>query len=382
MCIIYTRPEGIVLPKENFLSAVKNNPHGYGIAIPDGKGNLKVIRRMWDEPDAEGLYSFLHDEAADSQIMLHLRYKTAGDTNLRNIHPFPVLEKSVDGVDMRMSHNGTIHKFKHPLNSKESWESDTRNFVRSYVRPLFKRLILGMEPEDLLTDPFINKILSDLLPATSVLSFIDGFGNTLEVNATGNGGFYHQDGWWCSNKYSFDPSHRTPSTTRHVTHHGNNGASYSRHGRGGSGYAQSWEDDYWNSFGNGSNNGAGQTSQYGYQQPAGFSMDTQQVKFTDKYDIDLSDMLELTDDTLEKISETPDDHLLLTKELLDTCMSLNKANNELKFKLDKASSADSSGLLQANRNQRETIEKMRKDHDELEALYINLQKRVNNDKAA
>lgn len=352
MCIIYTRPAGVTLPKEDFMNAVKNNPHGWGVAIPDGKGNLRVIRELWDEPDAEGLYSFLHDEAAESQFQLHLRYTTAGGTSFRNLHPFPVLEKSKDGVDMRMAHNGTIHKFKHTANSDMKWESDTRHFVRTYVRPLFKRLILGMEPEDLLTDPFIEGILSDLIPGSSVLSFIDGYGNTLEVNAKGNGGDYYDDGWWCSNKYSFNPTHRTSSTTHRSATHGNGGVY--RHGQGGTGSQNTWNDDYYDGWMWRSR--SQDTKQYTKEEHA---LDTQQEKFSKKFDVDdVNDLFDLTDDTLQMLADdSPEDLLLLTKELLHECLCLKKMMAAMEDKHEKAIRS----LKKANDNQKSTIEQQREE---------------------
>ena len=188
MCIIIQRDPGFVIPRDKFDNCVINNPDGWGLSVPDGKGMLSTIRSVDGETNGDEVYSLLHDEFKDDKVLLHLRYTTAGETNLRNAHPFPILEEEVDGVDLRMAHNGTIHKYKHAMTSDLSWESDTRNFVRTFVRPLFKRMVAGVGPNELLKDEFITKLLNDQLTAASVLSFIDGFGNTLNVNGEGNGG--------------------------------------------------------------------------------------------------------------------------------------------------------------------------------------------------
>ena len=205
MCLIIQREPNFEIPFDKFKNGVLNNPDGYGLSYPEGK-KLEVLRSA-KTPDVEALYRLVNEELIDKKVMLHLRYTTAGETNLRNAHPFPILEKSKDGVDLRMAHNGTLGKFK---NMAGKGESDTRMFVRSYVRPLFKRLSKGMSVEELLTDDFTKAILEDQLTAASVLTFLDGEGNTLVCNPTGNGG-KQEEGWYYSNTYSFQDSYRKQS---------------------------------------------------------------------------------------------------------------------------------------------------------------------------
>jgi len=206
MCLIVLRQPNVILSKSDFEVTVKNNPDGWGLSVPDGEGTLltqRVITTDWEE-----LYDLLHTEFKSDKLMLHLRYTTAGDTVIRNSHPFPVLEKEADGVDLRVAHNGTLYKYSPGFKDENQWESDTRVFVREYIRPLFKRMSKGHTSEDMLTDPFIHRLLDGELTAASVLTFIDGHGNTMIVNEEGNGGFTNEDGTYFSNKYSFDPTHR------------------------------------------------------------------------------------------------------------------------------------------------------------------------------
>lgn len=211
MCLIIQREPNFEIPYDKFESAILNNPDGYGLSYPDKDGRLITIRNP-DEPDPMELYRTISEELLEQKLMVHLRFTTAGATNLRNAHPFPILERGKDGVDLRMAHNGTLHKYK----KHSSDESDTRVFVREFVRPLFKRLVRGMEPEELLNDPFTKKILEDQLTTASVLTFLDGNGNTLICNETGNGG-KKEEGWYYSNTYSFNPSHRVKPTTTATT---------------------------------------------------------------------------------------------------------------------------------------------------------------------
>lgn len=268
MCLIIEREPHFEIPYEKFKTAILNNPHGYGLSFPDSNG-LMVFRTP-DEPDPEELYRLVNEELIGEKIMLHLRYTTVGETNMRNAHPFPILERRKDGVDLRMAHNGTLGKYR-PAST--SVESDTRVFVKEFVRPLFKRLVRGTEPEELLTDPFLKKLLEDQLTASSVLTFLDDQGNSLICNETGNGG-KREDKWYYSNTYSFNPRHREPTPPAH------------------------------------------------YLPPAGSSTSTmfsdcKTQKFTDRYGMDsITDSFSFSDETIKTICEEPVESELLVKQLI------------------------------------------------------------------
>lgn len=285
MCLIIQREPKFVLPFEKFKAAILNNPDGYGLSFPDDKG-LSVFRTA-ETPDPEKLYRLINEELIDKKIMIHLRYTTAGSTSLRNSHPFPVLEKKTDGVDLRMAHNGTLHKYKF---SAKGDESDTRCFVREFVRPLFKRLIKGLDSIDILNDDFVKELLEDRLSTMSVLTFLDSEGNSLICNGESNGG-KQEEGWYYSNTYSFNESHRLPKTTTGT-------------GKTGTG-----------------------TSVIGSSFPP--VPDTNTTLFTTKFKIKHTrDLIHLTDDTIESIVRAVDPAILLIKELLMEKLKLQEKIEE------------------------------------------------------
>jgi len=297
MCLIIQRKPNFVIPFEKFKTAVENNPDGYGLSFPNDNG-LTVLRDA-SKPDVDKLYRMVNEELIDTDLMLHLRYTTAGDTVLRNAHPFPVLEKRTDGVDLRMAHNGTLHKWK-PKGNK--WESDTRNFVKSFVRPLFKRMIRGHDIKEIFSDSFLKDMLEDQLTASSVLTFLDSNGNSLICNGEGNGG-KQEDGWYYSNTYSFNPSHRLPPVKTHSV------VSYGAYG----GYAS---DEYYRQ-------GSAQSSAV-YASKT-LSEKTNVTKFSKKYSMDsVDELFGMSDDTIEAICKLPEDANLLIKELLFELQSARK----------------------------------------------------------
>lgn len=295
MCLIALRNPRFVIPYDKFESAVVNNPDGYGMSYPDQDGKLITLRSA-DKPDPEALYRIINEDLADQKLLVHLRYTTVGDTILRNAHPFPILERDKDGIDLRMAHNGTLSKYRPQSNT--SSESDTRVFVREFVRPLFKRLAKGMSPEELLSDDFTKKLLEDQLSAASVLTFLDGNGNSLICNEKGNGG-KQEDGWYYSNTYSFNPKHREPPTPKTYTTP--------------------------SSYKNTQSNVVSYTG-------AKFK-DSNTVKFTKKYKLtDITDTFHFSDQLIEEIADKPKDAELLIKELI---YELQWNKRELEMALNK-----------------------------------------------
>lgn len=293
MCLIIQRKPNFEIPYQKFETAILNNPDGYGLSYPVQDGRLITLRSA-DKPDPEELYRLVNEELLEQDLMVHLRYTTVGDTILRNAHPFPILERDKDGIDLRMSHNGTLHKYR-PDARSGSTESDTRVFVREFVRPLFKRLARGMEPEELLSDDFTKKLLEDKLTTMSVLTFLDGNGNSLICNEEGNGG-KKEEKWYYSNTYSFDPKHRVKPTYNN--------------------YQSS-------TYGTPSNNVVPYTG-------GGKFKDSNVQKFTKKYDLtDITDTFHFNDDIIEKLCQTRQtDAVLLIKELI---YELQQANREVQI---------------------------------------------------
>lgn len=316
MCLIIQRPPGVTLDKEDFLTAVANNPDGWGLSVPGENGYLHTMKDL-NSDNPEDLYELLHGDLKDDSVMLHLRYTTAGETSMRNAHPFPILEMGTDGVDLRMAHNGTIHKYKPSATANNKWESDTRVFVREFVRPLFKRLIKGISCDQLLKDDFVYDLLNEQLPTTSTISFIDGWGNTLEVNPLGNGGEYTDDGVWFSNKYSFNPKHREPKVNTGFTM--------------GTGYT------------------GGASTPSNFPSPDTFK-DTDQSLFSDMYSIqDMEELFSLSDETISMLVDvSPLSAERLIKEVLLLLYNQNKDIEELEARVKRLVSQVADGERKLN----------------------------------
>ena len=109
MCLIIQKPKGLIVPEEKLTSAIAVNPDGFGLSYVDGSS--LVTQRSPEKGAPDFLTRKINEELKDTDVLLHLRYTTVGETSLRNAHPFPILEKKTDGIDVRMAHNGTIHSY-------------------------------------------------------------------------------------------------------------------------------------------------------------------------------------------------------------------------------------------------------------------------------
>jgi hypothetical protein len=321
MCQIILRKPHFEIPYEKFESAILTNPDGSGYSFDDGSGKLTTIKSV-TQPDPAALYRTINEDLIDSSILLHLRFNTAGDTNWRNAHPFSVLEQKTDGIDLRMAHNGTIHSYK---TKAVGTESDTRSFVKFFVRPLFKRLIKGNDIDNILTDPFVGELLKDKIPAGSVLTFLDGMGNSLIINETGNGGKQEEE-WYYSNTYSFNKTHRDPKPYQH-TNLGFKGRQYGGYGSP----LIDDEADIWGVMGGYSSPVKSYQSNVSPLYSTEITeKDSQVLEFTAAYGVTIEQILSMSDGTISAIvTEEPAEATSLVKELLYNITELKKERDKL-----------------------------------------------------
>lgn len=203
MCVIIAREPKTDIDFEKIVSACVVNPDGWGYCIPD-RGKLE-IRHFFDKDgnDPEQVARLL-EEAKDHNVFLHLRFRTAGNTGARFSHPFPVLTQRKHGQQIQLMHNGTLRDF----DRNDSDYPDTFHFAGEVVAPLLERVQKHAGKTKVLYDPFVEQILKKYVGSSSIITLIDSYGNHLTINKDNGNQF---DGWWASNKYSFDRAYREPT---------------------------------------------------------------------------------------------------------------------------------------------------------------------------
>lgn len=221
MCVIIHRKPGITIPHEKLISACKVNADGMGLIAID-RGKLELRKHFDGKGNSpEVLEKFLED-AKDLHVYVHLRFRTKGETNKDNVHPFGILKTKKHGIDLQFMHNGTLSDYGN------ADTCDSKDFVKKMVTPLAERFMTSVDPSQLLHDRIFVDILTHYAGRNSVFLLCDNLGNHQIINYDNGKEF---EGWWASNEYSFNRYHREPEP--------NYGSYYSK------------RRSYWNSDGDG-----------------------------------------------------------------------------------------------------------------------------------
>lgn len=187
MCVILELKPGVMPVFEAFQNAVWNNPHGYGIILKDN-GRMEVRKGLTaeDKANPEEIYKILYDNK-DVERIVHLRYRTAGEVNEDNLHPF--LVHKVGKTETWFAHNGTFNRFTSSrwVNGQriEDVESDTASFVKQVLQPLFTNFRLTSGYVDL-ENPFLKEVIGKYWEGASRGILVNAFQENLKIGTWEN----------------------------------------------------------------------------------------------------------------------------------------------------------------------------------------------------
>lgn len=201
MCVILDKNAGSEIPFDKILSAAIRNDDGYGIIVID-REKIEVIKGLTTKPGVTAdLIAKRMEDAKDQRVLCHLRLKTHGLIDEKNLHPFSVLGHDDMGTELYMMHNGVLSDFSSHDRTAEL--SDTAIFVDDVARPLCLALAKLHGPDELLDNLLFKRIMSKYAGTSNRLSFIDGKGKVTHINYAQGRAFP----WgWASNEYSFGHS--------------------------------------------------------------------------------------------------------------------------------------------------------------------------------
>ena len=122
MCLIAISKNGRGIDKESLETAFVGNSHGAGFAyVDDGR---VVIKKGFFTFDA---FYEEYQKIIGKPCLIHFRWKTSGEKDEANCHPFEVNE------NVCFAHNGVISGF-----NRVATMSDTANFNEDIIKPLTK----------------------------------------------------------------------------------------------------------------------------------------------------------------------------------------------------------------------------------------------------
>lgn len=183
MCILIHHPAGSELTDEHFADFYTSNPDGFGAIINTGR-KVEVIKRVGTLREIQHLY---HKFVKGHDAVIHMRWRTHGDIDLANCHPYEVVP------GLWMSHNGVLSTG----NTADPTKSDTWHYINEYLRPLLAR-----DPE-LIHEPAFQTLVERHIGYSNKFGFMSSDGRSVIINR--DAGLEHE-GVWYSNTYAWTPS--------------------------------------------------------------------------------------------------------------------------------------------------------------------------------
>lgn len=184
MCLIIHKPANQQLPEGLLESAIRYNPHGFGVMAFSNRAQPLVRRRSRsDLRELLKICATFHGQ----ECVIHLRYATSGKQDLENAHPVKV----TSGI--YVAHNGTLN-----LNRHVQERSDTWHLVKDYLRPLLRN-----NPQ-LLYERFFQQMIESWCGPNNRFVFLDNrLQRTVIINRQLG---FEVNGVWLSNTRWFDRS--------------------------------------------------------------------------------------------------------------------------------------------------------------------------------
>jgi len=209
MCIAIGKPKGLFINRETLFNCYTNNDDGIGYAFVNPSGQV-IVRKFMSFDTFYTEYSMIDRAFGDiSDMLIHFRITSRGETRLGNCHPFQINEKSA------FIHNGTISSM--PVD-KEHGHSDTY---------WFNELIFKELPENWEDNTAIKALIEETIGFSKIV-LLHAEKGLIIFNE--DKGLWHDGCWYSNSSYE----------KRRVVYAGNTNYNYNR---GSSRYINDYWDD-------------------------------------------------------------------------------------------------------------------------------------------
>jgi predicted glutamine amidotransferase len=176
MCLIIHKPEGVSIPHTLVHAAVRFNSDGWGAMGFSASG--RTILTRWKTTRACDIQEFA-DMRTDDELVLHLRYRTRGAADARNLQPFEIVP------GLFLMHNGEVD-----VPRRLADRSDTWHLVTDLLRPLLER------HQGLALDRGFLRILETSLGPANRVALLSRHARRIEILNAAQG--IHYQGLWLS----------------------------------------------------------------------------------------------------------------------------------------------------------------------------------------
>lgn len=187
MCLLQTGKSNDIrtqlLNTEGLISSIfKKNGDGLGFMFSDN-GELKTYKFLPpDEATARQIVEAMPDD--DREIAVHWRWRTHGDIDLENCHPYWINEEA----GIALMHNGVLSTG----NAGDTKKSDTWHFAKNF---------LSMHPADVLHDFNFRRLVASFIGGNNKFAIMSADGRLSVLNKSSG---VEAGNVWFSNTYAWD----------------------------------------------------------------------------------------------------------------------------------------------------------------------------------
>lgn len=203
MCLIIvgksSKVRSTLLETKGLIDSIyTRNADGVGMMYHDAEHGLVVDKALPNSPEEfADFVKRMPDD--DREVAIHARYKTHGEINLVQCHPY-----NVSDGRLALMHNGVLTQG----NDADPSMSDTWHYINNVVRPIVEEF-----PTIIYNEAWQALIAADI-GANNRFVYMDESGYMVVLNR--DTGIEH-DGMWFSNTYAWSPSILIPSYHKTIT---------------------------------------------------------------------------------------------------------------------------------------------------------------------
>jgi len=179
MCLLIHHTAEGDLSRNMIADIYQKNGDGFGVAYAE-KGKVKTVRTLGGPKEIAAIYE---KHVRGREAVLHFRWRTHGEINMANCHPYKVTDQWV------LSHNGVLD-----VKTVRPEMSDTWHLIEFTLRPLMDR-----DPS-LLFQPEFQKMLGRAIGSDNKLGFMHRSGRVVVINRHVG---VEARGMWLSNTYAW-----------------------------------------------------------------------------------------------------------------------------------------------------------------------------------
>jgi hypothetical protein len=187
MCILIEHPAGHSFSDEWLKDFYDNNSDGIGVMYHKDN-SIRVNKAL--PRNVDDMIKFYRAHADGRECLIHLRFRTHGDTDLENCHPYPVFTKD-DGYPLWLMHNGILHTG----NKADVSKSDTWHYINDIIKPALKA-----DPTQFM-EPWFQTLIEEHIGTGNKFAMMDAYGNYQIFNK--DAGVMWGD-VWMSNTYAWN----------------------------------------------------------------------------------------------------------------------------------------------------------------------------------